>query len=306
LFNAIIESLNLRELELTGRKYTWTNYAEVPTYEKLDRILVTIEWEQKFPLASVQALTHGISDHTPLLLDAGEPSHRGNARNFKFELGWQTRDGFFELVKVVWEYENRGRSPLEQWQNKIRRLRRFLRGWARNLVLQNKTKKSNLLDMIDVLNKKVETSLLSLQEMELRHHLKGQLTKLLREEIYWLQRSKATKLLQEDDNTKYFYLVANGRHRKTKNVQLEQEEETIVGDENLKNYIPEYYKGLFGLHTQNSFSMNETLRYDIPQVSEEENEVLTAPFSEEEIKTTVFDMEHNKPPGPDGFPAEFY
>jgi hypothetical protein len=70
--------------------------------------------------------------------------------------------------------------------------------------------------MIDVLNKKVETSLLSLQEMELRHHLKGQLTKLLREEIYWLQRSKATKLLQEDDNTKYFYLVANGRHRKQK------------------------------------------------------------------------------------------
>jgi hypothetical protein len=52
--------------------------------------------------------------------------------------------------------------------------------------------------------------------------------------------------------------------------------------------------------------MNETLRYDIPQVSEEENEVLTAPFSEEEIKTTVFDMEHNKAPGPDDFPAEFY
>ena len=34
LFNAIIESLNLRELELTRRKYTWANYAEVPTYEK--------------------------------------------------------------------------------------------------------------------------------------------------------------------------------------------------------------------------------------------------------------------------------
>jgi hypothetical protein len=52
--------------------------------------------------------------------------------------------------------------------------------------------------------------------------------------------------------------------------------------------------------------MDETLRYDIPQVSEEENEVLMAPFSEEEVKTTVFDMEHNKAPGSDGFPAEFY
>jgi hypothetical protein len=49
------------------------------------------------------------------------------------------------------------------------------------------------------------------------------------EEIYWFQRSKATKLLQGDDNTKYFYLVANRRHRKTKILQLEQEEGTIVG-----------------------------------------------------------------------------
>jgi hypothetical protein len=52
--------------------------------------------------------------------------------------------------------------------------------------------------------------------------------------------------------------------------------------------------------------MDETLRYDIPQVSEEENEVLTAPFSEEEVKTAVFDMEHNKAPGPDSFSAKFY
>jgi hypothetical protein len=101
-------------------------------------------------------------------------------------------------------------------------------------------------------------------------------------------------------------MVANGRHRKTKIVQLEQEEGTIVGDDNLKNYITDYYKGLFGPHTQNSFSMDETLRYNIPQVSEEENEVLTAPFTEEEVKMTVFDMEHNKAPDPDGFPTEFY
>jgi hypothetical protein len=43
LFNAIIETLNLRELELIGRKFMWANYAEVPTYEKLDRILITTD-----------------------------------------------------------------------------------------------------------------------------------------------------------------------------------------------------------------------------------------------------------------------
>jgi hypothetical protein len=52
--------------------------------------------------------------------------------------------------------------------------------------------------------------------------------------------------------------------------------------------------------------MDKTLRYDIPQVSEDKNEGLTAPFSEEEVRLAVFDMEHNKAPGSDGFPAEFY
>jgi len=101
-------------------------------------------------------------------------------------------------------------------------------------------------------------------------------------------------------------MVANGRHRKTKIVQQEQEEGIIVGDANLKDCITEYYKGMFGPHVQNSFSMDETLRHDIPQVSVEENEVLVAPFSEEEVKVAVFDMEHNKASGPDGFPVEFY
>ena len=49
---------------------------------------------------------------------------------------------------------------MERWQNKIRRLRRFLRGWARNLVSQNKKQKSNLLANIDVLDRKAETCLL--------------------------------------------------------------------------------------------------------------------------------------------------
>ena len=111
---------------------------------------------------------------------------------------------------------------MEKWQNKIRRLRCFLRGWSRNISSQNKKHKSNLLSKIDELDRKAEIYLLSPQEEDLRHHLKGQLTKLLREdEIYWLQRSKTTNLLQGDDNTKYFHLVENGRQRKTKIIQLE-------------------------------------------------------------------------------------
>jgi endonuclease/exonuclease/phosphatase family metal-dependent hydrolase len=71
IFNTIIESLDLRELALSGRQFTWANRRDTPTYEKLDRILASVDWEQKFPLVSVRVLTHSGSDHTPLLLDSG-------------------------------------------------------------------------------------------------------------------------------------------------------------------------------------------------------------------------------------------
>ena len=45
---------------------------------------------------------------------------------------------------------------------------------------------------------------------------------------------------------------------------------------------------------------------DIPQVSQEENDVLVREFTESEVREAVFQMEHNKAPGPDAFPAEFY
>ena len=43
LFNAIIESLDLRELRLSGRQFTWANNLVNPTFEKLDRILVSTD-----------------------------------------------------------------------------------------------------------------------------------------------------------------------------------------------------------------------------------------------------------------------
>jgi hypothetical protein len=45
LFNAIIESLDLREIVMTGRQYTWVGAGNNPTHEKLDRVLASTEWK---------------------------------------------------------------------------------------------------------------------------------------------------------------------------------------------------------------------------------------------------------------------
>jgi hypothetical protein len=92
----------------------------------------------------------------------------------------------------------------------------------------------------------------------------------------------------------------------TRIIQLELDEGLIVGEDNLKTYIIDYYKVLFGPPESNLFSLDENLKDDIPQVSNLENEILPCAFSEVEIKEAIFQMEKNKAPGLDGFPAEFY
>jgi hypothetical protein len=46
--------------------------------------------------------------------------------------------------------------------------------------------------------------------------------------------------------------------------------------------------------------------YDIPQLSEEESRILMAGFTEKQVYDAIMQMEKNKAPGPDRFPAEFY
>ena len=119
-----------------------------------------------------------------------------------------------------------------------------------------KTKKKKIphLHQLDILDRKAESMLLSPQELEHKHVLSAELSEMHREEeLYWFQRSKATRLLQGDTNTRYFQLVANGRHSRTRIFQLEQEEGTIVGHENLKTYIQSTTKNFSGSRNRITF-----------------------------------------------------
>ena len=96
-FNSIIEHWGLKELDLSGRSYTWSNNQEDPLFAKLDRILVSSLWEQQFPLVTVRTLVRGVPDHATLLLHTGIKSTI-NRKPFKFELCWLSRE---ELPVIV-------------------------------------------------------------------------------------------------------------------------------------------------------------------------------------------------------------
>jgi nitrogenase molybdenum-iron protein alpha/beta subunit len=106
---------------------------------------------------------------------------------------------------------------METWQRKICRVRQYLRGRAKNVSGHYKKERKEILNMLDALDKKVETCSLDSHEREYKQYLNNILAELLREEeIKWYQRAKVKELLEGDSNTKYFQMIANGKHRKTR------------------------------------------------------------------------------------------
>jgi hypothetical protein len=154
LFNAVVEHLELKEIEMFGRQFTWANNLDPPTLEKLDRLLMSSEWELKYPKVTVEALDRSRSNHTPLLLNGRVPSHYSNHVLFKFELGWLIIDEFHDMIASVWQQETRDHTTMEKWQNKIRFLHRHIRGWAKNTTGTIKMDKSQFTHMLDELDKK--------------------------------------------------------------------------------------------------------------------------------------------------------
>jgi hypothetical protein len=86
---------------MTGRQFTWAGAGDNPTYEKLDRVLASTEWELNFPLAKVEARDRNILDHTPLVVSTGASTHRSESRPFRFEKGWLLKEGFYDMVANI-------------------------------------------------------------------------------------------------------------------------------------------------------------------------------------------------------------
>ena len=90
-FRRFINDLALKEIPLHGRKYTWSNQQNSPTLVKLDRVLCSVDWEEKFPNCLFQSMASDDSDHCPLLL--GLQGNRPGRPRFHFESFWTKLDG---------------------------------------------------------------------------------------------------------------------------------------------------------------------------------------------------------------------
>ncbi|XP_074277226.1 uncharacterized protein LOC141600868 [Silene latifolia] len=106
-FNLAINNAGLEELKTQGCWYTWTNKQEHADrkWMRLDRGLANVPWFLAFPDAYVEALTPGISDHSPLVISLGGSNpHRKmvqHLRKIKYQLKHLHKASYTSITERV-------------------------------------------------------------------------------------------------------------------------------------------------------------------------------------------------------------
>jgi endonuclease/exonuclease/phosphatase family metal-dependent hydrolase len=78
----VLEDLEIKELQLHGRCFTWSSGTTNPTLSN-EHVFVSKEWELSNPHCYLQALSSSVSDHCPLLFICTPFAKR--YKGFRFE-----------------------------------------------------------------------------------------------------------------------------------------------------------------------------------------------------------------------------
>ena len=95
-----LPELQLMELPLLDRMFTWSNKRDTPTLARLDRVLLKTTMSTTFPNTTLTSLTRPTSDHTPLVVTISTTVPKPNI--FRFENSWLIHNDFLPSILPAW------------------------------------------------------------------------------------------------------------------------------------------------------------------------------------------------------------
>ena len=127
---------------------------------------------------------------------------------------------------------------------------------------------------------------------------------LLKEEVHWRQKSRVKWIKEGDCNSKFFHRMANGRrNRKFIKSLISEREVTLSNIEVISKEIVNFFGKLYFKPEGASWRVEGV---DWVSILEESAVWLDRPFSEEEVRMAVFQLNKEKTPGLDGFTIAVY
>jgi hypothetical protein len=298
-FADFIVDHGLMDLPLGGGVSTWSNSL---SWSRLDRFLVSPDWEMGYPGLVQRKLLRVCSDHAPIMLTRGD-LHYGK-RSFKFENMWLKEEGFVDKVRDWWGSFSFDGTPSFVLAKKLQALKGKIKEWNSEVFgdvgVRNKAwaAEVQLLDSIE------ESRGLSEEEKERRSKLVADLEgSLLQEEICWRQKSRIRWLKEGDKCTKFFHQVANANRRSNTIDSLHVNGSPISDPDAIKSHVVNFYESLF---SEPSSWRPRVDNLEFEALGVDEAARLEDPFEEREVREVIFGMDRDKAPGPDGFSLAFF
>ena len=126
-FSEFIEELSLIDLLLEGGSYMWSSGLDQPSMSRIDRVLVSYDWEDHYLDVIQRVLPRPISDHFTILVELGGIL-RGKS-SFRFENMWLKMDGFKDRVHSWWNRYSFSGTPSFVLAKKLKALKEDIIQW---------------------------------------------------------------------------------------------------------------------------------------------------------------------------------
>ena len=210
-FNETIQDLQLSEVELSDRLYTWTNGQPHPILAWLDRVFTNNDLDLIFPLTSLSSLPKPTLDHTPLLLSLSTSLPKSGF--FRFERAWLRHQSFLPTVLAGWQQTHERADAAGHLASCIKSTRAAAKVWSRcirppNYLIPNYKFIIQLFDFFE------EMRPLSAHEFQARKQTQQTLQDQIKAKAaYWKQRSKQRAIKECDSNTAFHHAHATQRLR---------------------------------------------------------------------------------------------
>jgi hypothetical protein len=271
--------------------------------ERLDRVVATSGWREKFPDVDVEVLAARSSDHAPLCVSFSHTNkrHRGRMTGFRYEPGWHKNLVAREVIKQVWRVKENSNDAWKNVRNRLAKSRSALLQWRKvNVsptedVIKSKTVELQTLQGIDG-----PLDLVAIREVQ-----RDVNNALEQDDLKWRLRAKEHWLKSGDKNTKFFHACATQKKRRNTITSIcDVNGAVCTTNEGIEEAFVSYFTHLFASSAPTG--VEECLQNLPRKVTMEMNEMLTREFAVEEISTAMLQMAPMKSPGPDGFPTSFY
>ncbi|GAU23391.1 hypothetical protein TSUD_334390 [Trifolium subterraneum] len=287
-FSGFLDDLELVDLPLLGRRFTWC-HANGSSMSRIDRVIVSPEWMEVWGVCSLWVCPRDVSDHCPLVLRYA--NNDWGPKPFRFNNYWIDHKKFKKVVEDSWKAQEVSGWMAFVLQEKLRGLKCCLKEWNKIEFGSMETSTRKLVDEIQVLDIKGESTGLSPHEVILRKELFIEFWKIQKlKEAAIFQRSRSKWLSQGDANSKFFHGCVVARTKRNFISALKVDNIWLESPFQIREAVENFF--------QSHFSAPRTIRPNLdgvsfPSLSLADNCILSAPFSLEEIHKVVKESDVN-------------